>query len=196
MKKFLPLFLLTFVAGCADGGAQTENATSEKLQLTIGERTLTATLADNSSAAALRELLAEGAVTVDMRDYANFEKVGALPRSLPTNDVRFTTEPGDLILYQGNQFVIYYGTNTWSFTRLGKVDDLSAAELREVLGEGNVQVTLSLPATTGIGQTTARRDAPSAVYTPDGRRVAASAAGLKDLPRGVYVVDGQKIVVR
>lgn len=196
MKHFLPLFLLSFVAGCADGGAQTENAASEKLQLTIGDRTVTATLVDNSSTAALRDLLAEGAVTVDMRDYASFEKVGALPQSLPTNDVRFTTAPGDLILYQGRNFVIYYGTNTWSFTRLGKIDGLSATELRALLGTGDVRVTLSLPAQTGIEAVTARRGQPSAVYTVDGRRVTTPAAGLEGLPAGVYVVDGRKVVVR
>jgi hypothetical protein len=114
------------------------------VNLQIGERRLTATLADNSSAEALARLLADGPVTVAMRDYGNMEKVGTLGTSLPTNDEQITTKPGDLILYQGNAFVIYYAPNSWNFTRLGRVDDISHAELKQVLGSGRVSVTLSL----------------------------------------------------
>ena len=78
-----------------------------------------------------------------MEDYGGFEKVGLLPRRLPTNDERITTQPGDVILYQGEQLAIYYATNTWSFTRLGSLVDLGENELREVLGEGSVTVTIS-----------------------------------------------------
>jgi flavodoxin len=116
----------------------------DTIYLKIGERTYTATLTDNSSAQALKELLAAGPVTIDMRDYGNMEKVGGLGKSLPTNDEQTTTEPGDLILYQGNAFVIYYAANSWNFTRLGKINDVSRDELKEALGDGNVTVTLSL----------------------------------------------------
>lgn len=85
-----------------------------------------------------------GYFTVDMSDYGSFEKVGSLERSLPTNDQSITTEAGDVILYQGNQITIYYDTNTWNFTRLGKVQGLSAVELKEVLGDGSVSVRFSL----------------------------------------------------
>lgn len=110
----------------------------------IGEQALEILPADNSSAEAFIDLLTEGDVTVDMHDYGNFEKVGALGAELPRNDEDITTEPGDVILYQGNQITIYYDTNTWDFTRLGKVQGLSQAELKEVLGEGDVSVTFSL----------------------------------------------------
>lgn len=100
--------------------------------------------ADNSSAAAFISLLEEGDVTVDMHDYGDFEKVGSLGSSLPTNDESITTEPGDVILYQGNQITIYYDTNTWTFTRLGKVRNLSETELKEALGAGDVTVVFSL----------------------------------------------------
>ena len=73
------------------------------------------------------------------------EKVGSLGVNLPTNDERISTEPGDLILYQGNSVVIYYEPHSWSFTRLGKINDITQAELKEVLGSGNVTITLSLP---------------------------------------------------
>lgn len=123
-----------------------ENEKSEEniMYIKIGDNILTAELADNSSADALKEMLSEGSVTIEMSDYANFEKVGDLGKTLPRNDEQITTEAGDLILYQGNSFVIYYDTNSWSLTRLGKIKDVSAEELRDILGEGDVTVTLSV----------------------------------------------------
>lgn len=115
------------------------------MNLQIGDTTLTATLADNSSVTELVKALSQGSITVEMRDYGNMEKVGSFGRSFPRNDQSITTEPGDIILYQGNALVIYYAPNTWSFTRLGKIDGLNQEELKKVLGEGNVTVTLSLP---------------------------------------------------
>lgn len=100
--------------------------------------------AENSSADAFLDLLKAGDVTVDMHDYGSFEKVGSLGTSLPRNDEQITTEPGDVILYQGDQITIYYDVNSWNFTRLGKVQDLSQAELKEILGDGNVTITFSL----------------------------------------------------
>ena len=100
--------------------------------------------AENSSADAFLDLLKSGDVTVEMHDYGSFEKVGPLGTTLPRNDEQITTEPGDVILYQGDQITIYYDVNNWSFTRLGKVQDLSQAELKDILGSGNVTVTFSL----------------------------------------------------
>ena len=89
---------------------------------------------------------AQGSVDIRMNDYGNMEKVGSLGFSLPRNDRQTTTSPGDLILYQGNSFVIYYDTNSWNFTRLGKVDGVSSRnEMLDLLGgKGEVTVTLSL----------------------------------------------------
>ena len=89
---------------------------------------------------------AQGSVDIRMNDYGNMEKVGSLGFSLPRNDRQTTTAPGDLILYQGNSFVIYYDTNSWNFTRLGKVDGVSSRnEMLDLLGgKGEVTVTLSL----------------------------------------------------
>ena len=100
--------------------------------------------AENSSADAFLDLLKSGDVTVEMHDYGSFEKVGPLGTTLPRNDEQITTEPGDVILYQGDQITIYYDVNNWSFSRLGKVQDLSQAEMKEILGSGNVTVTFSL----------------------------------------------------
>lgn len=119
-------------------------AQENTMKLQIGERALTATLVDNSSTRALKALLAQGPLTIAMEDYGNMEKVGSLGTTLPRNDEQITTEAGDLILYQGSAFVIYYAPNSWNFTRLGKVDGVTAAELKAVLGPGDVSVTLSL----------------------------------------------------
>ena len=107
------------------------------------KHTLTATLYDNSSSRALVELLQKGAVTIDMYDFSNFEKVGDLPVTLPRNDTPTNTDAGDLILYLGKRFVIYYDKNSWDFTPLGKVDGVTKAELKKILGEGNVTAVLT-----------------------------------------------------
>ena len=114
------------------------------MDIQIGDRVLTAELADNSSAEALAELLADGPLTLELQDYGNMEKVGPIGTDLPRNDEQITTEAGDIILYQGNSLVIYYAPNTWNFTRLGKINGWSESELRELLGEGSVTVTLSI----------------------------------------------------
>ena len=116
-----------------------------QLQVSFNGHTYTASLADNTSAAAFAALLAEngGSLTIQAHDYGGFEKVGVLPASLPQNDEPIDAAAGDLILYQGNNIVLYYSTNSWTFTRLGRLEgDLSALEAD--LGEGNVEITYSL----------------------------------------------------
>lgn len=117
-----------------------------KIKLTVNGKSFTATLEENSSAAALRQLLEKGDLNIRMSDYGNMEKVGSLGTSLPHNDRQTTTRPGDLILYLGNSFVIYYDTNSWNFTRLGRLDGVSTRqEVLELLGgKGDVTVHLSV----------------------------------------------------
>lgn len=115
-----------------------------KLKIEVGNNEFIATLVDNSSTMALKELLKEKPLTIKLSDYGDFEKVGPLGTNLPRNDENITTSAGDLILYQGNQFSIYYRTNTWSFTRLGKIENVTEQDLLKVLGEGDVTITLSL----------------------------------------------------
>jgi len=115
------------------------------MNIQVGDRVLTATLVQNSSVDALKEALSQGPLTVNMHDYGSMEKVGSLGMDLPQNNEQITTEAGDIILYQGNAFVIYYAPNSWNFTRLGKINNVSAKELKEILSDGNVTITLSLP---------------------------------------------------
>ena len=125
------------------------SAQETKRKLTINSQTeLTATMVDNSSVEALIELLKKNPLTIEMRDYGNMEKVGAIGTTLPRNDEQITASPGDIILYQGNALVIYYAPNSWNFTRLGKIDNITQDELKTVLGDGDVTVTLSFADTT------------------------------------------------
>lgn len=116
------------------------------IRLRAGDRTFTATLERNSSAEALKAHLAAGDLQVRMDDYGDMEKVGSLGFTLPRNDERMNTVPGDLILYQGSSLVIYYDENSWSLTRLGRVDGVSSREeMLDLLGgKGSIDLTLLL----------------------------------------------------
>ena len=154
----ISVFLLASTA-CANGSRGTKSSDKGELsdmkiliQITSdsGSHKLNATLVDNSSATAFYELLKKGPLTVDMHDYGSFEKVGLLGTTLPRNDTQITTTAGDIILYQGNQITIYYDTNSWNFTRLGKVVSTSStttitqAELKKILGKGDVTAVFSV----------------------------------------------------
>lgn len=112
--------------------------------LTVEGVTFPATFADNQGAEALADLLTDGPLTLSLEDYGGFEKVGSLGQSLPTSNTHITTQSGDIMLYQGNQIVLFYGSNSWSYTRLGQVTDLTGWQ--EALGHGDVTVTFSLTA--------------------------------------------------
>lgn len=125
----------------ADASKSTEQ---NEITITAGDTVFAAALADNSSGDALKELLVEGSLTIDMSDYGNMEKVGPIGKDLPTNDEDITTKAGDLILYQGNLLVIYYDKNSWNFTRLGKIEGVTGKELLDAFGDEDITVTFSL----------------------------------------------------
>lgn len=137
--------------GCAAASSQPAASSSEnesvedtamKMKIEVNGSLFTATLADNAAADALVDWVEEGPVTLELSDYAGFEKVGPLGRSLPASDSQTTTHAGDIVLYQGDQIVLFYGSNSWSYTRLGRIDDLTGWE--DALGGGDVTITLSL----------------------------------------------------
>lgn len=125
-----------------EGISEEEEETGMKMNVEVNGTVFTAVLENNGAADALAEMMKDQPVTIQMRDYAGFEKVGPLGQNLPASDSRTTTQAGDIVLYQGNQIVIFYGSNTWSYTRLGKIEDLSGWE--EALGRGDAAVTFSL----------------------------------------------------
>ncbi len=121
-------------------------APGDDMHITVtvnGTHTLAATLAQNDSARAFAALLDSGALTLSLHGYGGFEQVGALPARLPRNDTHIAAEPGDIMLYQGNQLVIFYGTNAWSYSRLGRIDGADKAVLAALLGAGDVTVTFA-----------------------------------------------------
>lgn len=109
-----------------------------KLKIEVGGHSFTATLEQNDATAALVDMLP---LTIAMSDYSGFEKVGSLGASLPTSNAQTTTQTGDVVLYNGNQIVIFYGSNSWSYTRLAHVDDLTG--WADALGSGDITVTFS-----------------------------------------------------
>ena len=114
----------------------------ENMNVQVGDVVFSATLEKNEAMSALVEMMRESPVVIQMSDYSGFEKVGSLGTSLPTSNSQTTTQAGDIVLYNGNQIVIFYGSNSWNYTRLGYIDDLTGWE--EALGRGDVTVIFSL----------------------------------------------------
>lgn len=151
----LPVLLFNLLAACgaghdakiqipAESEIGLEERASVKIQITVGDEALFATPEDNSSSEAFLALLQERPITVQMSDYAGMEKVGPLGTNLPRNDTQISVGTGDVILYQGNQITIYYGTNSWNFTKLAVIEGATKESLLGVLGSGDVEVTFSL----------------------------------------------------
>ena len=118
-----------------------EDIGMKKLRMAIDGTEVSVIWEENESVAALMHLVEEAPITIQMSMYGGFEQVGPIGTSLPRNDVHITTEAGDIVLYSGNQIVVFYGSNSWAYTRLGHVD-LSAVEMSELLSHGDVTVTL------------------------------------------------------
>ena len=118
-----------------------ENAVMN-MKVQVGDTIFSATLEENVAVSALVDMVRESPVVLQMSDYSGFEKVGPLGTSLPVDNSQTTTHAGDIVLYNGNQIVIFYGSNSWSYTRLGHIDDLTGWE--EALGNGDVTVTFYL----------------------------------------------------
>ena len=125
-----------------DTNSDTEENMVKKMTLQIGNSSFTATLENNPAVDAFVEMMNDSSIIIQMNDYSGFEKVGSLGTNLPADDKQTTTHAGDIVLYNGNQIVIFYGSNAWSYTRLGKIDDLSGWE--DALGSGDITVTFSL----------------------------------------------------
>ena len=157
MKKGLSLAfivmmsLVVLLTGCGSSGQEAEAAENRQVEeenskmqmkVQVGGSTFTAALEENEAVDALVDMMEQGPVTIQMSDYSGFEKVGPLGTSIPASNQQTTTQAGDIVLYQGNQIVMFYGSNSWSYTRLGYIDDLTGWE--EALGGGDVTVTFSL----------------------------------------------------
>jgi hypothetical protein len=177
-------------------GAQTKTqniaetpTTMDKVNITIGGVTKVIELVDNAATKALVGKLQEKSVTVTLNTNSNFEIWGSLGFSLPTSDEYINGQPGDVVLYNGSNICLFYGSNSYSYTRLGKINGLTADELKTFLkgGQNNISVTLSLPGATAVKSLSTNQ-------TTKGKEVYYTLNGLKvDEPRkGIYIVNGEK----
>ena len=123
--------------------AQTEEVKEMTMHLKIGDTAVETAWENNASVEALKALCADEPLVVEMSMYGGFEQVGSIGKRLPRSDVQITTKAGDLVLYSGNQLVVFYGSNSWAYTRLGHITDRSAKEMAELLGSGDVTITIS-----------------------------------------------------
>lgn len=151
MAFIVMISLVVLLTGCGSSGQEAEAAENRQVEeenskmqmkVQVGGSTFTAALEENEAVDALVDMMEQGPVTIQMSDYSGFEKVGPLGTSIPASNQQTTTQAGDIVLYQGNQIVMFYGSNSWSYTRLGHIDDLTGWE--EALGSGDVTVTFSL----------------------------------------------------
>ena len=187
----MALALLVMSCGGDEAQAQTikEEDMTEKMYITIGNQTLPVTLVKNNATEALMAALAANPITYEADDYGGFEKVGALGMSLPTSNQQLTTQAGDVILYSGNQIVLFYGSNSWSYTRLGRIEYESLEQLKSFLkaGQGRVSVTLSAENATDISSAKADDNDSDGYIALNGVRMQSPA-------RGIYIKNGKKIV--
>lgn len=142
MKKlvFAAIFLSVFLGSAVNA----EDISTDTVKLKIDNSTFDVKLENNSAIEELINHLKNGNITIEAADYGNFEKVGSLGFSLPTNDENIETESGDIVLYQGNQISLFYESHSWSYTKIGKIQNVSSDELKGILGSGDVKLTFSL----------------------------------------------------
>ena len=167
-----------------------ENTNMEKMYITIDGETQSVTLVDNDATRELVAALQDAPITVTLNDN-NFEIWGPLGRSLTTKNEQMTAQPGDIVLYNGSNICIFYDSNSWSYTRLGKIDGLSERELRTFLkaGQNNISVTLSLTSgTTAIESVNGNRMENGAYYTLNGVKVS-------NPSKGIYIQNGKKVIL-
>ena len=185
---FLAVMLLT---GCSKDSEVMAQTMTQKMYITIDGKTLSVELVDNAATQTLVAALQEGDITYEAHDYGGFEKVGALGRSLPTSDTQTTTQAGDVILYSGNQIVLFYGSNSWSYTRLGRIEYSTQAELESFLkaGQGNVTVKLSLSSgATAINGIRSISADDGTYYSLNGQRV-------EHPTKGMFIRNGKKVII-
>jgi hypothetical protein len=122
--------------------AAAEEVSAKMMQMKIGDIAVDVAWEENESVEALKKLCAVEPLTIKMSMYGGFEQVGSIGSKLPRNDKQTTTAAGDIVLYSGNQMVIFYGSNSWAYTRLGHITDKDAEEMAELLSNGDVTITV------------------------------------------------------
>ena len=122
---------------------KSEEEEEPMMQMKINDTPVTVAWKDNESVAALKELAAND-LTIQMSMYGGFEQVGSIGQRLPSHDVQTSTSSGDIVLYSSDQLVVFYGSNSWAYTRLGHITDKTPEEMRTLLSNGDVTITISM----------------------------------------------------
>ena len=164
------------------------NVDYNTMNLKVNNSTMKVKLSDNAATKALVERLKEGTITYNAYDYGGFEKVGALGFSLPSNDTYITTEPGDIMLYTSNQLCIFFDSNSWEYTPIGKIEGMTKQQLKDAFGTGEVSITLSLDNSTSVASISANQTKSNSIYALNGQKLAEVPA------KGMYIEDGVKKV--
>ena len=164
------------------------NVDYNTMNLKVNNSTMKVKLSDNAATKALVERLKEGTITYNAYDYGGFEKVGALGFSLPSNDTYITTEPGDIMLYTSNQLCIFFDSNSWEYTPIGKIEGMTKQQLKDAFGTGEVSITLSLDNSTSVASISANQTKSNSIYALNGQKLAEVPA------KGMYIENGVKKV--
>ena len=141
ISVLLALALLCSGIGMAETGNEQEAKT---MRMWIGETAVQVAWEDNAAVRSLRALVAEQALTIEMSMYGGFEQVGSIGTDLPRSDAQTTTQAGDIVLYAGDQMVVFYGSNAWAYTRLGHITDQTPEQMKDLLGNGDVTITVGM----------------------------------------------------
>ena len=141
IKKICFIVVFSLIACTAVSG---DDSMDELVKVKINDEVFDVKLENNSATQNLIKELKKGNITVNASEYGGFEKVGDLGFSLPTNDENIGTAPGDIVLYQGDKISLFYDSHSWSYTKLGKLDNVDSNKLKEVLGSGDVTLEFSL----------------------------------------------------
>ena len=176
--------IVTFMASCSVNS-------QVKLYLTANGVTKTATLVENEATAELISLLEKGPINLSMTEYGGFEKIGNLPQALPTSDVRQTANSGDIMLYVGNTICIFFGSNTWAYTKLGAMDNMTSAEIKNFLSGNPVTVNLSLDGKADVKEVKISDLEEEKVYDLNGNLIKN-----RPLLAGIYIINGKKTLIK
>ena len=141
VKKITLIIILILFTCCAVSG---ENIGDDSIILKINDTVFDVKLENNSATEELIKILEKGNITINATDYGNFEKIGELGFTLPTSDENMNTKSGDIVLYQGNQISLFYNSHSWSYTKIGEIENINSTQLKETLGNGDVTFILSL----------------------------------------------------
>ena len=193
ITKALMIMFAMFMCSCADDSnkAIAQTTMSQKMYITIDDVSQPVTLYNNAATQALIDILQDNPVTVTLNSSGGFEIWGPLGFSLPTSNEQITAQPGDVILYNGSNICLMYGSNSWSYTRLGHIDGLDESRLRSFLkaGENNIGVTLSLqPISTAISQVQMHDNNSDTYYNLNGQKVVSPS-------HGIFIKNGKKVIL-